>query len=213
MDRHQRHLPQLIAAALLLLASPARASFSEFWQEAVAKPEKAVSLGITLPNPLELGISLFHGPRWRSFAHGSISPIPLGSAGVFLSTELEVGGAFHLTDDLHESPFYAWASVGFQSLNVNTTIRLGSLASNLSNPAGSIGIVQFYVGAGLGWTWYRAQGLSWGFDLGLRVPVVGWGGISTSQSASLGTSSATSFGHYATIVYPVITLVRVSKVF
>ena len=215
MDRYQRHLLKLGVAILVgvFAALPARAGFSEFWSENVAKPEKAVSLAVTVPNPLSLGISLFHGPRWRSFAQGSVSPIPLGSAGLLLTLGLEAGAAFHLLGDLHESPFFVWSSVGFQSINLNTTIRLGSLASNLANPAGSIGIVQFFAAAGVGWTWYRSQGLSWGFDLGLRVPIVGWGGISTAASASLGQSSATAFSHYASIVYPVITLIRVSKVF
>lgn len=246
MDHHESHLSQLIRSARLALrevfsavlivgaAGAWNAASAEVTENSAPPPRElalwaeqwawwserpwVLNASIGAPNILSASFGVLHGLGLRSQLTAGVSPLPLGSAGTFIATCFEALGAYH-PHWQNAGPFFVGAGVGFQSLNLNTAIRLGSLASDVSSPTGAIGWQNFYAAASVGWLWLKPSGFFWGFDLSVRVPIVGWGGIyaSSSGSPALATSLSSAGGYalsrYARLVYPSLTLIRLGWVF
>lgn len=234
MDHHQSDLHSVAMAALIVLLGflPAGRAHAQSTDVATSEERslwanefalwadrpKALTVQVGVPNPLSFTGTIAHGFGVRSQTTLGVSPIPLGGANLFLATCLEEQLAWH-PNWKEQGPLFFATGLGFQSLHFATRVQLGSIASDLNSPTGWIGWQNIYWTATVGWLWLRSHGFFVGFDLSVRVPIVGWGGITVTGGAAsdmandLSASSAYSFSRFAQLVYPSLTLIRLGWVF
>lgn len=224
MDHHQSHLHQPVRVGFLFLlawmcgalaqASAQASSFAELAQ--VTNKHLGFSVGV--PNLIEPVLQLDHAAGLSSEARAIVAPLPLGSLATYVYSHFEVQLRYWPSQKaLKDDAVFSIASgVGFQSVSLSLPLRLGNLASEMTQASTTAGFQSFYWTVSVGWHWTWISGFRLGLGASIRVPIIGWGGIaansgtSASSAASFYQSSLYPMARIASLVHPSLQLIELS---
>ncbi|MGZ3687797.1 MAG: hypothetical protein ACXWPM_10290 [Bdellovibrionota bacterium] len=164
------------------------------------------------PNPIAGGAIYRMNPLVDLRAQVAYLPVPLSS--LFASSaNIEAGGQLHP----FKNAFFIGAAVGWQ--NVFTSMNLNF---SQTTTATALNLAHIYVSPVIGCLWQRPSGFLIGFDAGIQIPLVAWGGLAVTGAdpaglagygASLAAASVGPATHLAQLLLPQITLLRLGYVF
>lgn len=180
------------------------------------EPEFAVNL----PQPLIIGIRA-HRPgetQLSWFADGGYFYFPIGggSGRYFNAFSLQAGARYSPREGL---PYFASAALGYRSLGV--TLDMSNYTIDGVAPANqaAVNLYTLHAQLAVGAEWKISRRLALGFDLGVQIPVLGWGGMNllntatgenSSNSATLAVDGSTAIGRWARLILPQATLIRLT---
>jgi len=183
----------------------------------ILEPEFAVNL----PQPLEIGVRA-HRPgetRLSWFADGGYFYFPIGGGGgrYFNAFGGQAGARYSPREGL---PYFGRLSLGYRSMGLvlDMSNYKGFDSSVIANQ-GMVSLYTIYAEASVGAEWKVSRRLALGFDLGVQVPVLGWGGMNfvnnttgenSSNSATLAVDASIAIGRWARLILPQVTLIRLT---
>lgn len=174
-------------------------------------PEAAIAL----PQPIKIGaeLALPGLSRLRPYGDAGYAWVPFSSGSKSLRVySLEAGARYFPW----EERFFASAALGFRYLGFSTDVSSFKIDDQAVATDGTIATKAFYAGLTLGAEFPLTSKLSFGFDIGLQIPLVAWGSLDLSDSTTGADSSnsellavdSNGISRIAKLVLPQITLFR-----